>query len=345
MALDTSHRFVRLLQSISLVWLCLTAAGCDSSQSRGPEPLRGVERSEADTASRASATGGTAERPPLLVNGRAVPWSSLRPLLAEAAGAIAIEEIALDAAIEQTAQQAGVTVTRADINREQDLLVRSIAADASLDRGEAQRVAETIRRNRGLGPDRFARLLRRNALLRALVQPEIEIGEDELRTAYEVLHGERYVVRVLVVERRADAARFRSEIAAAADPERRFIELAGEHSTDATASRGGLTEPISPADPAYPAAIRAVVDGLQPGQLSTVVALDGSFAVVRGQAVVPGSGRSSSAVRGSLEERVRTRQERIAMDALSRRLLESSQIAPFDESLGWSWRTRPRRGQ
>ena len=76
-----------------------------------------------------------------------------------------------------------------------ELTRRSIVPDAAavaqektilleaLDPSNPQRAAEflkEIRRREGLGPVRFAALLRRNAGLRAMIQEEIQINEEAI---------------------------------------------------------------------------------------------------------------------------------------------------------------------
>jgi len=56
--------------------------------------------------------------------------------------------------------------------------------------------------------------------------------------------------------------------------------------------------------------------------------------------VLPRSGVPIEQAAASLREDVRLRQERLLMDRLARRLLESAAVRVLDPALNWSWRSR-----
>lgn len=317
----------------------LTACASQNQTREGPNPrdLRGLEASERQVS--AGRQPAPVERPPVMVDGQPVSWDELRAALSEAAGAAAVEEIALSRIVEAEFARRGLQLTEADLQRERELVERSLAAEGAGSDSAAEMLSR-IRRSRGLGPARFDSLLRRNAMLRRLVQAEVVITDEQVRTAHAVRHGPRCRARIIVAPSEREAAQARSRVEGAADRRAAFIEEAIARSTDPSASRGGLLEPISPADPAYPVSVRRALEALRPGELSPVVALEHGYALLLLDERTEGDGTPIDAVRPELERLLRTRQERVLMDRTASQMLETARITVFDPSLEWSWRTR-----
>lgn len=289
--------------------------------------------------------GGTA----LTVGGRAIDWSAVRVRLVEASGADVLEELVLDAALEARAARAGVALDAGALDRERALLIQGyIDAGLARDRAEGERLIGEVRRTRGLGDQRFAALLERNALLRALVRDRVVIDESALERAYALRHGPRYRVRLLTTATMREA----SQAAARVRGGEAFSRVAAEVSTDPSGARGGVVEPISAEDISYPESLRRVLPGLGVGQVSPAIALDNGYAVVVVDAVVgPGGGDWSveqarqpapASVREELVAMERLRQERLLMDQLAREVLgEGANAVRFeDPDLARAWRAR-----
>ncbi len=113
-----------------------------------------------------------------------------------------------------------------------------------------------------------------------------------------------------------------------------------EMSIDQSRFRGGLQEPMSPADPETPAAIRQTLSRLNQGEISMPIAVDGAFAIVKLEEKLPGSGPGFDAVRADVEAEIRLVRERVLMEQTARRLLGASAPTIFDAGLEWSWRVR-----
>lgn len=292
----------------------------------------------------------------------------LAPALSEAAGALVLEELILDRSLALALRRAGLTITRADIERERTLLIDTIASDSGTDGNAAARSLNAIRAQRGLGPARFEALLSRNASLRALARSEADTRraaattrtgegaqaaatEDAFRNFLDQEFGGRVRARVIVLPTADAATRLRDRIltesarAPQPDAARRvaFAEAAFEESIDpSTASRGGLLGPVSPSDPTLAPAIAAALRTVEPMQLSGVLSLERTFGLVlvesRDQGRAPTKEEASTA-----RERFNLRREREAMDALARRLVAGPNPTIFDEHLNWSWESRPKR--
>ena len=313
--------------------------GCGGQPAERPDALRGVrdaERAAQPTGARAPEPSG---RTAAMLDGQPITWDELRPVLGEAAGAAALREVALDRLLAAECTQRGVTISAADVDAERRLLLATLSQDAGASAGDAERLLERVRASRGLGDVRFGRLLERNARMRKLVAPGVQVSDEEVAQAFEMRHGAKYRTRVIVVPTQARAAELRGQIEGAADRLSAFAAAAARHSTDPSAARGGVSEPISPVDPAYPAAVRYELRGMKTGDLSQVVAADRGYALLFLEEEIPADGAALADKAEGIRAEVRTRRERLAMDDLARRLLGSANLVAMDRSLGWSLRS------
>jgi hypothetical protein len=278
-----------------------------------------------------------------IVDSTQVTLEDLRPAMLELAGGEALADLVLDVRLADALKQQGLSVSEADVAAERALLEESVARV-----GGGENAVERLRSQRGLGEQRFASLLRRNAALRKLVtaRGQVVVEQAMVDMAYAVRHGERLRLRLITTDTAQEAARLRAELEKAEPAVRRwrFAELALERSTDASGAAGGLIESLSPADSAYPAALREAVAGLSEGQLSAVIRLPGtagaadSSALALLEARMPADGVARSQVDGELRRLVQRRQERLAMDALAVSLRSRPGVSVMDRSLGWSYR-------
>lgn len=309
---------------------------------------RSVRRSpiaarEPQSAAGATGISGTA----MTIGDTAIDWSTIKPRLVEAAGATVLEELVLDALLERRALAAGVNAIPAALENERTILVQSyIDSGVATDRTQAERLVAQIRTTRGLGPNRFDDMLRRNALLRGLVADRVLIDETALQRAYELRHGPRYRVRLITTSTASQAGRAADRVRAGED----FSRVAAETSTDPSAARGGVVEPISPADITYPETLRRVLPELHPGALSSPIALESGYAIVVVDSVDGPRGGLWSVeqsrqppidrVRPELIAMETRRQERLLMDQLVRELLIAPAVRFEDPGLARAWRMR-----
>lgn len=323
-------------------------ASCSSGGARqGGEPAvpvtKGLDQSDRYLSSapvrseRAVPDGG---RPLALLNGQDVTLDALRPAMVEAAGALALEEVALERLLEAECERAGVRVGAEEIAAERRLFVAAlVGVRGAADANEAERLLAQVRRERGLGEQRFEALLRRNAMLRALVAPTVRVTPEALRAAYERRYGEQFRCRVITVNTLVDATSVRRRL----DSGETFSSVAALVSTDSSAERGGIIPPISPADPSWPEAVRRTAGELAVGEVSAPVALDSGYAVLILDEVIPrpaGSPSSAEAAQETLERDVRLELERQQMGQLARSLLTDAKISVIDRSLDRAWRER-----
>ncbi len=196
-----------------------------------------------------------ASKPVAYVRGEAIRREALSEPLMEAAGGEVFAELVLDRLINDELEQAGLTLTEQDLQAERQRVLNTLADD----KNEAARLLRELRQRRGLGKVRFEHMLRRNAGLRKLVADQVTVSEAAIQQEFRRRYGEKYRARILVVPSLQKASKLRDRLLAG---DASFSDLAAMHSTDASADRGGLLSPISPADPSYPQSIREALQRL-----------------------------------------------------------------------------------
>jgi len=275
------------------------------------------------------------ENPPALVNGQALPWGQIRDLLAETAGGAIVEEVALDRLLTQRLTREGKSIDQRAVDQEQSLLLDVLDRDPA----RAALSLEALRTRRSLGDRRFNLLLRRNAMLRLLVRDDVEINETMIQSQYAQQFGPKYQVRLITSATLNEAATALNRLRAG-EP---FTEVAALLSTDlASAERGGLLDPISPYDASYPLALRQVLADLEEGDLSPIIPIETSFAIVQMVRRIPRQDVPFEMVKDDMTRSARLAQERLLMDNLARQLLAGAEIVVLDPALHEGWkRSRP----
>jgi len=336
---------------LTIVLLLATLLGCETTgrsternvddvQSAASEQRSRDPRRHNEAAADRASSGNDRDKQVFaaaMIDGKAVHWRELQPLLAEAAGGLVLEEIVLDRMLEARLQREGLTISAEDVEQERSLLLETLHDDANT----ARRLLDSLRQRRGFGSRRFRLLLHRNAALRALVtaRNRVDVTDQAVRRMYDIGYGPKRQPRLIVVptlnEARAAIERIKQG--------ERFGDVAVEMSTDTSASRGGLLEPISRSDPAYPKALREALWKLDVGQRSEPILLDQQYAVVKFVRERPGEDVPLEDVRDELAQQVTRNQQRLAMDQLARQLLRNASVTVFDDALHESWNNR--RGQ
>lgn len=291
--------------------------------------------------------GGAGDRPAAVLDGQAIGWPEVAPLLAEAAGAIVIEEVILSRALEQACRDQSIVVGDPEVGFERDLLLTSLSRAAQVPVSEGERLVRDVRISRGLGERRFAGLLRRNAMLRAIVRKAagpagVVVSPEDVDQAFALRHGTRIRARLILVRTQEEIADVSRRLAAGES----FSDVAARLSADPSRLRGGLLDPISPADPSYPVAFRRAIEDTEPSAVSSPVMVTWDnlpgFAIVRIEERLPPSGTDAASVSKELEEEIRAVRERALMDRVARSLIETeaARLSVLDDALEWSWRSR-----
>ncbi len=109
-----------------------------------------------------------------LLNGQPISREQLWPALAEIAGGQVLDEYILTILLDKAADEREWTITSADIESEIGSLIRVL--DEANDPSSTPRLIQAVRYRRGLGEIRFNALLRRNAILRRMIQHDPEVA-------------------------------------------------------------------------------------------------------------------------------------------------------------------------
>lgn len=339
---NATHYSIRRTAFITgICVLLLSGYGCATA----PDAASQADRSHSAQAEAASAVDSPpAERrpefistvidarPAAIINGRRVDWGEIKPLLTEAAGGTIIREYALDMRLKEELRDHGITITADFLASERRLMLEMLHDDPD----QSIRLLRELRARQGLGSHRFESLLRRNASLRALVQDQVEITETQIGQMYDVVYGTRRQTRLMTLPTLREARDAIDRI----EQGEFFGDVAVDVSTDASAARGGLLEPITLFDPSYPEALRRALWGLERGDVSSPIMLDEQYAVIQFIAEFAGEDVALDDVRDELERRVRLNQERALMDRLARHLLVNSSFNLLDDALKESWEMR-----
>jgi len=274
----------------SFAWFA-AAGGCSAQGTDGP--TRGLEKAERYVTDRTRSrsekalparaegvVGGVGDDARVIgqVDGVPIRWGEFRERLIELSGASVLEGFVLERRLERECAARSITIATEEIARERTLVSEAfVGAGVAAGTEEAASLLAQIRRERGLGDARFDALIRRNAMLRVLITETAAPNEDEIRRAYDARFGERRSLRLVTVTSATEA----SSVIALARAGHDFSELAVRMSTDVSASRGGLLEPMSVHDERYPMGVRRAAAELAEGAVSDGIALEDGFAVLK----------------------------------------------------------------
>jgi foldase protein PrsA len=319
----------------ALIILTLLLASCATQERSSDDPIdltQGLDRTDDYLQSQGLTEERRAaierDRPPAVLQGDDISWDDLAPLLAEAAGPEVLEEVVLERQLERECRRRAVRITSDDLESERLLLIETLTnATPVPDEAQADRLLLEVRRRRALGPLRFESLLRRSAMLRALVRTEVVVSQPDIERAYLLRYGPSYPARLIVVPTARQAESVMRRIRSGES----FGELAAEVSTDVSGARGGLIDPINPADVSWPEAIRTMVVQLGPGDVGDPVLIEGGFAIVsRDGAANDPEMPDLAEVRDIAERDARLQLERVRMTRLARQLIDDASLTVFE---------------
>lgn len=280
------------------------------------------------------------------VNGRPVRRDAvLRTLISGYGLGVLQQHIAL-AVVQQEAEKAGVQISESDIEREYDLSVQGPTPDgsapAALTPASRQALIEVWLKRTGVSSDELRIAMTRQAYLRRLVEPKVEVTEQALSEEYDRQYGERVQVRLIQVASMAEMRRVTSALASGAD----FAGLAAQYSIDQTSARdGGLLPPFSMSDERFPKQLREAAFALQPGQVSNPLQFDGFFHVMKAERRLSRQAVAPAFVKSQLEKAARVRLTARMMDETSVRLLQEARIRIDDPTLRDAYRREVAAGR
>lgn len=309
----------------------LFAAVCASCGSVTERPEAVAEPPARTAAAQPVAAGPVTPRPPATWKGEVIEWSELQPILCERAGAVALEEAMLDRQLSRLLADRGLKLDEARVDRERIELLETLSADPQ----RAERLLAELRAVQGLGERRWRSLLRRNASARMLVQEQVKVTPESVDASLDAAHGARRRCRVIALADLKACAEARRRI----DAGEPFGEIAVDVSTDPSAARGGLVNPVSRFDPTWPGAFRQAVWATGVGGVTPPVLVGETYVIAKVEQEMPAEPPKDPAAARALAERdVRRAQERLQMETLVAGLRQAQRDATvLDESLKDAW--------
>jgi foldase protein PrsA len=319
--------------TITILILCLggaLAGGCQPARSTSSPQTSGKAPAPVRTQSNPSSNIPPAGNQPIAyVASQPITTQTLLTRLIQNNGGETLTEVVLDQMLQRRLAEQGLLISQDQIDAERRLLLEELSPDPD----QAVRLMKELQRSRGITQARFRQTLWRNAAMRAIVRPAIQIQPQMLQQAFEMEYGELLEARIITTATLREIQEVQSQLRNGGT----FGDLAIRYSTDPSRDRGGLLEPLSHADPSYPAAIRNTLVSLEPGQVSPPVAIENGFAILKLERKIVGENVKFDDVKDTLTSRVQRQQEQIQMRQLARTLLSQAEVVVLDPTLKEGW--------
>jgi parvulin-like peptidyl-prolyl isomerase len=304
-------------------------------QAPAPEPESDIATAPNWPAPTAPRTSPVEERI-ATVDGQPIARRQVVDLLLRGHGSGILEQIIVLQRAKALAAERGITVTRADVDREYERALRRLIdplytkSPESFDHEAAERVLARVLSERNISREEYMMGMRRNAYLRALVQAEIQMSDGALRDEYARAYSERASVRHIQVATPREAARVR-ELLNAGEP---FEAVAEQYSANtATAPNGGLLEPFSQYEEDVPALFRETAFRLKPGQVSATIRIGAWYHILRLEDRLPAQDVDFEQVRDELRRRILEQRTEPAMQELYEELFREADVRIHDPAL------------
>lgn len=201
------------------------------------------------------------------VNGRAILQSDVAEVLWRGRARRVLDEMVLLEAVRQQGRLKEIDVTEELIDRQMDRILLDLAPDKTPQ--EQLVLLDYMLAARGMTRVEFDLIVERQAILRQLVDSNVEINDRDLVEEYDRQYGRKVVVRALIVSNLLRIEQARQRLAAGAS----FAEVVGEMSEDeVTLNQGGIWGPFTENEPTVPPIVRQAAFALEtPGAHSDVL--------------------------------------------------------------------------
>jgi len=269
------------------------------------------------------------------VNGKPIRKSEVAQILWQGRGRRILDELIVLEAVRQRARQKQITSSEDLIDQEWDRILQDMAPHQTP--REQLALLDYMLENRGMTRAEFDLIVRRQALLRRLVDPNVAIDEEMIAQEFERQHGRKVEVRVLLVSSLRRIEQAQKRLAAGES----FAEVVSQMSEDeATLSRGGLWGPFTQNDEQIPPALREAAFRLEKvGQRGQIIRYFDKGAdhewwgLVELTQVIPADEMEMTKVRGELEAILKERQIRRRMLQLQQELQLKTKVEIVDPIL------------
>lgn len=217
---------------------------------------------------------GCGQGPVAVVGGEKISEKEFYAELERQAGRDAVLKLVMAEMITREAAAQGIVVSEEQLNQDLQRAMQQVGGPQAWERELARRgqTEASLRRERKL-----------ELLVRQLLTKDVTVSEEEVREFFEQNRRDYdrpalYAISEIVLDSKDEARRILAELK---KPGADFASLAREHSvSDATAAVGGARPP-TPLELIRPTVLQAVVEHLEPGELSDVVGADDFWYIVR----------------------------------------------------------------
>lgn len=240
------------------------------------------------------------------------------------------------AAAENLAQREGVTIAAGDVEFEYGLALRRLSDPLAFspvrdfERADAERLLDSILASRHMSREEYMLTIRRNAFLRRMLNRNLSIPDEQIRAEFELVYGDRVLVRHIQLGNLADATRIKERLAAGED----FADLAVRFSTNVSTSRkGGMLDAFSLRDEHIPQAMRQSAARLSEGEVSDVVRVGEWYHILKLEKQIPAETRSFESVQEELRQRIMVRATDAEMRPMHEKLFAESDVEIHDALL------------
>lgn len=271
-----------------------------------------------------------------IVNGESISRQQIFDVLLEAHGIEILQQVLLVELCKQESKRLGLTVTRADVQREFDHSVEKIAAATAGRAGESpteenkRQALQAILEQKGLSRAEFMLGMERNAHLRKIIEKDLQITEDTLREQFRRTYGEQVQVRQIVVSESAEIAATLEQLNQGVD----FADVARRQSLHrASGDQGGLLPAFSFDDASVAPALRELAFQMKPGEVSAPIRIDNLYHIVKFEQRIPPANVTFEEKRAEVEQRLRDRVTAQEMSRLANDLFQKAKIRVLEPRL------------
>jgi len=285
-----------------LVVCALLVAGCPGpgEGQPGPDPTP-TTTGPVTTGNGTGPTAGSALM--ALVNGRPIYMEQLHAPLVEAHGLKIAQMLIADRLVELEAGRQRITVTAKDIAAENEYSLRGIFGNQVAPDQRDQVLAKLLH-DRGLTRTLWNATMRRNALLRKMVEPHVKVTEEMVRAEFIRIYGDKVVISHIQCPSLQEAEKILGLLEKGQD----FAALARRYSTNATTARNdGELPAFTRQDATIPRAMREAAFSLKVGAVSGIVQVGGNFHVLKLRQRMLGDKASYASARDGLSRQLRQR--------------------------------------
>ena len=309
------------MRAATLMLVCVGLfAGCDAGVGRAAQ-APAPEDSQPAEAVQAAATRPAPREVMARVNGQPIYMDPLYDLLVSGPGPQFALELVRHEMVRQAARKEGVTVSDKDVKAEHGRFLQAAFPEGS-EASARERALEQLLRSKQVSRKQWDMSVRTSALLRRMAEPQIKIGDDELREEFNRQHGRQVVISHIQTATVDEALKVK-ELSAKED----FAELAVRYSVNPSARSGGRLPPIGPQTEGVPPAILSAALAMkQVGEISDPVQVGTSFHILKLEEIVEPKKVKYEDVKDELAADVKERRIRLYQKAILERLIREARV-------------------